>query len=216
MAIRISRRPARSAKAGRNSDWRHFFARDVISMPDKWEYPWFAAWDLAFHMIPFAVIDPDFAKSQLLLLLREWYTHPNGELPAYEFAFGDVNPPVHAWACWRVYKISALRGQRDELFLKRAFQKLLINFTWWVNRKDPTGKNLFSGGFLGLDNIGVFDRNQPLPDRRHARRSRRHRLDGVLLQHHARDGAGTGPQPTPPTKTSPPNSSSTSSPSPMP
>ena len=132
-------------------------------MPDKWEYPWFAAWDLAFHMIPFAVIDPDFAKAQLVLFLREWYAHPNGKIPAYEFAFDDVNPPVTAWACWRVYKISAARGHRDEFFLKRVFHKLLINFTWWVNRKDPSGKNLFSGGFLGLDNIGVFDRSQPLP-----------------------------------------------------
>ncbi len=155
--------PPPERKNGRNSDWRQLFARDVLSMPDKWEYPWFAAWDLSFHMIPFATLDPDFAKSQLLLLLREWYTHPNGELPAYEFAFGDVNPPVHAWACWRVYKISACRGERDTLFLKRAFTKLLINFTWWVNRKDPSGKNLFSGGFLGLDNIGIFDRSQPLP-----------------------------------------------------
>ncbi|HZL33917.1 MAG TPA: hypothetical protein VFC78_01325 [Tepidisphaeraceae bacterium] len=155
--------PPAQRKHGRNSDWRHVFARDVISMPDKWEYPWFAAWDLSFHMIPFATIDPAFAKEQLLLLLREWYTHPNGQLPAYEFAFGDVNPPVHAWACWRVYKITGARGQRDHLFLERAFQKLLINFTWWVNRKDPNGKNLFSGGFLGLDNIGMFDRSQPLP-----------------------------------------------------
>ncbi|HWE94763.1 MAG TPA: hypothetical protein VG269_12430 [Tepidisphaeraceae bacterium] len=156
-------KPPKVRKRGRNSDWRHVFARDVISMPDKWEYPWFAAWDLAFHMIPFATIDPDFAKGQLLLLLREWYTHPNGQLPAYEFAFNDVNPPVHAWACWRVYKITAARGQRDHLFLERTFQKLLINFTWWVNRKDPQGKHLFAGGFLGLDNIGMFDRNQPLP-----------------------------------------------------
>jgi hypothetical protein len=155
--------PPAIRKEGRNSDWRHLFARDVISMPDKWEYPWFAAWDLSFHMIPFAVIDPEFAKSQLILLLREWYTHPSGKMPAYEFAFGDVNPPVHAWACWRVYKISAARGHRDQDFLKRTFTKLLINFTWWVNRKDPSGKNLFSGGFLGLDNIGVFDRSQPLP-----------------------------------------------------
>ena len=155
--------PPPQRKTGRNCEWRHLFARDVLSMPDKWEYPWFAAWDLSFHMIPFAVIDPDFAKSQLVLLLREWYAHPSGKIPAYEFAFDDVNPPVHAWACWRVYKISAARGHRDELFLKRAFQKLLINFTWWVNRKDPTGKNLFAGGFLGLDNIGVFDRSQPLP-----------------------------------------------------
>ena len=132
-------------------------------MPDKWEYPWFAAWDLAFHMIPFARIDPHFAKEQLLLLLREWYMHPNGQIPAYEFAFGDVNPPVHAWACWRVYKMTGAKGKRDRLFLERAFQKLLLNFTWWVNRKDPEGRNLFAGGFLGLDNIGVFDRSRPLP-----------------------------------------------------
>ena len=132
-------------------------------MPDKWEYPWFAAWDLAFHMIPFARIDPDFAKQQLLLFLREWYMHPNGQIPAYEFAFGDVNPPVHAWAAWRVYKISGARGARDRGFLESVFQKLLLNFTWWVNRKDAEGNNLFSGGFLGLDNIGVFDRSQSIP-----------------------------------------------------
>jgi hypothetical protein len=148
---------------GRNSDWPHVFNRDVISMPDKWEYPWFAAWDLAFHMIPFARIDPHFAKEQLLLLLREWYMHPNGQIPAYEFAFSDVNPPVHAWACWRVYKMTGPKGRRDRVFLERAFHKLLLNFTWWVNRKDPDGHNLFAGGFLGLDNIGVFDRSQPLP-----------------------------------------------------
>jgi hypothetical protein len=147
----------------RNVDWQHLFNRDVISMPDKWEYPWYAAWDLAFHMIPFAKIDPEFAKSQLILLLREWYMHPNGQIPAYEFAFSDVNPPVHAWACWRVYKMTGPRGQRDRAFLARAFHKLLINFTWWVNRKDLDGNNLFSGGFLGLDNIGVFDRSSPLP-----------------------------------------------------
>jgi hypothetical protein len=155
--------PPAQRKCGRNSDWRHVFARDVISMPDKWEYPWFAAWDLAFHMVPFAHIDPDFAKEQLLLLLREWYTHPNGQLPAYEFAFGDVNPPVHAWSCWRVYKMTGTRGKRDRLFLERVFQKLMINFTWWVNRKDVQGKHLFAGGFLGLDNIGLFDRSRPLP-----------------------------------------------------
>ncbi len=148
---------------GRNSEWQHLYSRDVISMPDKWEYPWFAAWDLAFHMVPFAEIDPHFAKHQLELLLREWYMHPNGQLPAYEFAFGDVNPPVHAWAVWRVYKISAPRGKRDIAFLERCFHKLLMNFTWWVNRKDPRGKNIFAGGFLGLDNIGVFDRSKPLP-----------------------------------------------------
>jgi len=148
---------------GRNADWAHLFNRDVLSMPDKWEYPWFAAWDLAFHMIPFAAIDPTFTKEQLVLMLREWYMHPNGQIPAYEFAFGDVNPPVHAWACWRTYKVTAPRGKRDRLFLSRVFQKLLINFTWWVNRKDVEGKHIFSGGFLGLDNIGVFDRSQPLP-----------------------------------------------------
>jgi hypothetical protein len=148
---------------GRNSDWKHFFARDILSMPDKWEYPWFAAWDTAFHMIPFAAVDPDFAKDQLLLLLREWYMHPNGQLPAYEWNFSDVNPPVHAWAVWRVYKIADPKGERDVLFLERAFQKLLINFTWWVNRKDAEGRHVFGGGFLGLDNIGVFDRSHALP-----------------------------------------------------
>jgi hypothetical protein len=155
--------PPAGRLAGRNSEWPHIYNRDVISMPDKWEYPWYAAWDLAFHMIPFARIDPDFAKQQLLLFLREWYMHPNGQIPAYEFAFGDVNPPVHAWAVWRVYKMTGPRGKRDRLFLERAFQKLLLNFTWWVNRKDPEGRNLFAGGFLGMDNVGVFDRSQPLP-----------------------------------------------------
>ncbi|HVR34939.1 MAG TPA: glucosidase, partial [Methylomirabilota bacterium] len=152
-----------SRREGRNREWTHLFTRNVLSMPDKWEYPWFAAWDLAFHMIPFAKIDPQFAKYQLTLLLREWYMHPNGQLPAYEFNFSDVNPPVHAWAAWRVYKISAPPGRRDREFLESVFQKLLLNFTWWVNRKDVLGKNLFSGGFLGLDNIGVFDRSKPLP-----------------------------------------------------
>ncbi len=155
--------PPQRRHHGRNHDWRHLFNRDIISMPDKWEYPWYAAWDLAFHMIPMAAVDPEFAKSQLLLMLREWYMHPNGQIPAYEFALSDVNPPVHAWACWRVYKITGPRGGRDRGFLVRAFQKLLINFTWWINRKDVTGKHLFSGGFLGLDNIGVFDRSKPLP-----------------------------------------------------
>jgi hypothetical protein len=155
--------PPEARKHGRDSGWTHLYNRDVISMPDKWEYPWYAAWDLAFHMVPFARIDPHFAKEQLILLLREWYMHPNGQIPAYEWAFGDVNPPVHAWAAWRVYKITGRRGERDRLFLERVFQKLLINFTWWVNRKDPEGKNLFAGGFLGLDNIGVFDRSSELP-----------------------------------------------------
>jgi hypothetical protein len=147
----------------RNKEWGHLYSRDVLSMPDKWEYPWFAAWDLAFHMLPFARTDPAFAKEQLVLLLREWYMHPNGQIPAYEFALGDVNPPVHAWAAWRVYKMSGKRGSRDVAFLARVFQKLLLNFTWWVNRKDDEGNNLFAGGFLGLDNIGIFDRSQPLP-----------------------------------------------------
>ncbi len=155
--------PPEARKRGRNADWPHLFARDVISMPDKWEYPWFAAWDVAFHMIPMARIDPAFAKGQLNLLLREWYMHPNGQMPAYEWNFSDVNPPVHAWACWRVYKMTGGRGARDRVWLGRVFQKLLLNFTWWVNRKDPGGQHIFSGGFLGLDNIGVFDRSKPLP-----------------------------------------------------
>jgi hypothetical protein len=155
--------PPPSRTTGRNADWVHLYNRDVISMPDKWEYPWYAAWDLAFHMIPFARIDPAYAKEQLVLLLREWYMHPNGQLPAYEFNFNDVNPPMHAWACWRVYKMTAARGRRDRVFLSRCFQKLVISFTWWVNRKDLEGRNLFAGGFLGLDNIGVFDRSKPLP-----------------------------------------------------
>ena len=141
-------------------------------MPDKWEYPWYAAWDLAFHTIPLALVDPDFAKQQLVLLLREWYMHPNGQLPAYEWAFGDVNPPVHAWAAWRVYKIDRKRtGHGDRKFLERVFHKLLLNFTWWINRKDSEGKNVFQGGFLGLDNIGVFDRSSPLPTGGHVEQS---------------------------------------------
>ncbi|MEM6474329.1 MAG: glucosidase, partial [Planctomycetota bacterium] len=150
-------------KFGRNSDWRHLFNRDVISMPDKWEYPWYAAWDLAFHVVPIAHLDPKFAKDQMILFLREWYMHPSGQIPAYEWHLDDVNPPVHAWGVWQVYKASGPQGGRDREFLARAFQKLLLNFTWWVNRKDPRGKNIFSGGFLGLDNIGVFDRSKPLP-----------------------------------------------------
>jgi hypothetical protein len=148
---------------GRNHDWGHFHAKDILSMPDKWEYPWFAAWDTAFHMLPFCALDPAFTKHQILLLLREWYMHPNGQLPAYEWNFSDVNPPVHAWAVWRVYKIADPKGQRDLLFLEKAFQKLLLNFTWWVNRKDLDGRHVFGGGFLGLDNIGVFDRSHALP-----------------------------------------------------
>jgi hypothetical protein len=147
----------------KNNEWEHLYNRDIISVPDKWEYPWYAAWDLAFHMVAFARIDLAFAKQQLILMLREWYMHPNGQIPAYEFEFSNVNPPVHAWACWRVYQMGVEQGKPDRDFLKRAFAKLLINFTWWVNRKDALGKNLFSGGFLGLDNIGVFDRSAPLP-----------------------------------------------------
>jgi hypothetical protein len=156
--------PPEERKRGRNHDWIHFHARDILSMPDKWEYPWFAAWDTAFHMIHFAKIDPSFAKHQLLLLLREWYMHPNGQLPAYEWNLSDVNPPVHAWAVWRVYKIADSKNHRDIIFLERCFQKLLVNFTWWVNRKDADGNHVFGGGFLGLDNIGVFDRSHALPD----------------------------------------------------
>ena len=156
--------PPPERKKGRNHEWTHLYNADVISMPDKWEYPWYAAWDLAFHCIPLALVDSDFAKEQLTLMLREWYMHPNGQIPAYEWAFGDVNPPVHAWAAWRVYKIDKKRnGKGDRAFLQRVFHKLLLNFTWWVNRKDAEGMNIFQGGFLGLDNIGVFDRCAPLP-----------------------------------------------------
>jgi hypothetical protein len=157
--------PPRERRHGRNHDWEHLNNADIISMPDKWEYPWYAAWDLAFHCIPLAVIDPEFAKHQLVLLTREWYMHPNGQLPAYEWNFSDVNPPVHAWATWRIFQID--RKQRgdcgDLAFLERVFHKLMLNFTWWVNRKDAQGRNIFQGGFLGLDNIGVFDRSAPLP-----------------------------------------------------
>jgi hypothetical protein len=165
-------KPPGSRTKGRNREWKHLYNADVISMPDKWEYPWYAAWDLAFHCVPLALVDSDFAKEQLLLMLREWYMHPNGQLPAYEWAFGDVNPPVHAWAAWRVYKIEKKRrGEGDRHFLKRIFQKLLLNFTWWVNRKDADGMNIFQGGFLGLDNIGVFDRSAPLPTGGHIAQS---------------------------------------------
>jgi len=164
--------PPPERKYGRNSAWTHLYNADVISMPDKWEFPWYAAWDLAFHCIPLAMIDPDFAKEQLVLMLREWYMHPNGQLPAYEWAFGDVNPPVHAWAAWRVYKIEKrIRGKADREFLEKVFHKLLLNFTWWVNRKDPQGMNVFEGGFLGLDNIGLFDRSEPLPNGGHLEQS---------------------------------------------
>ena len=164
--------PPRERLNGRNRDWRHLYNADVISMPDKWEYPWYAAWDLAFHCVALAIVDPSFAKEQLILLLREWYMHPNGQLPAYEWAFGDVNPPVHAWAAWRVYKVEKKRrGSGDRRFLERVFHKLLLNFTWWVNRKDTAGRNVFQGGFLGLDNIGVFDRSAALPTGGHIEQS---------------------------------------------
>jgi hypothetical protein len=148
----------------RNSEWEHLVNFDILSMPDKWEYPWYASWDLAFHALALVLIDPDFAKRQLVLMTREWYMHPNGQLPAYEWSFSDVNPPVHAWAAWRVYKIDQKRGGKpDKEFLRGIFHKLLLNFTWWVNRKDHEGRNIFQGGFLGMDNISVFDRSRPLP-----------------------------------------------------
>ena len=156
--------PPKERMRGRNKHWHHLDSQDILSMPDTWEYPWFAAWDTAFHCLPLALIDAEFAKQQLDVMTREWYMHPNGQLPAYEWAFGDVNPPVHAWATWRIYKIERkMTGKGDRLFLERLFQKLLLNFTWWVNRKDTEGNNVFEGGFLGLDNIGVFDRSKPLP-----------------------------------------------------
>ena len=164
--------PPAERREGRNAAWRHLNNSEILSIPDKWEYPWFASWDLAFHTIPLALVDPQFAKDQLLLLLREWYMHPNGQLAAYEWAFSDVNPPVHAWAAWRVYKIEKrITGRSDRMFLEAAFHKLLLNFTWWVNRKDVEGHNVFQGGFLGLDNIGVFDRSKPLPAGGHLEQS---------------------------------------------
>ncbi|MGD9764205.1 MAG: glucosidase [Candidatus Binatia bacterium] len=156
--------PPRERRSGRNYQWEHLNNAEILSVPDKWEYPWYAAWDLAFHCIPLALVDPQFAKEQLILLGREWYQHPNGQMPAYEWAFGDVNPPVYAWAAYRVYKVCEREyGAADRDFLERVFHKLLLNFTWWVNRKDTQGNNVFEGGFLGLDNIGVFDRSAPLP-----------------------------------------------------
>src|SRR5208337_3940743 len=150
--------------APRNEHWHHMYNGDVISMPDKWEYPWYAAWDLAFHLLPLTLVDPDFGKQQLKLMLSERYMHPNGQIPAYEWNFGDVNPPVHAWSTIFTYRLEKAQcGQGDKEWLKSSFQKLLLNFTWWVNRKDRTGRNVFEGGFLGLDNIGVFDRSSPLP-----------------------------------------------------
>jgi hypothetical protein len=165
-------RPLQATSLAATVSGRIWMLTDIISMPDKWEYPWFAAWDLAFHCIPLAIVDPEFAKHQLDIMTREWYMHPNGQIPAYEWAFGDVNPPVHAWATWRVYKIEQKnKGKGDRAFLERVFQKLLLNFTWWVNRKDAEGSNVFEGGFLGLDNIGVFDRSAPLPTGGHIEQS---------------------------------------------
>ncbi|SDJ38853.1 hypothetical protein SAMN04487926_14720 [Paraburkholderia steynii] len=156
--------PPKGRRRGRNADWRHMCNGDIVSMPDKWEYPWYASWDLAFHAVAFAVVDPDFAKKQLQLLVKERYMHPNGQLPAYEWAFGDANPPVHAWATWRVYELDReITGVGDHEFLEVMFHKLLLNFSWWVNRKDADDRNIFQGGFLGLDNIGIFDRSSPLP-----------------------------------------------------
>ena len=164
--------PPPERKRGRNREWFHLYTDDILSMCDKWEYPWFAAWDLAFHCVTLAMIDADFAKYQLDVLTREWYMHPNGQIPAYEWAFGDVNPPVHAWATWRVYQIEQqMTGKSDRQFLERVFQKLMLNFTWWVNRKDAEGNNVFQGGFLGLDNIGVFDRSAALPTGGHINQS---------------------------------------------
>jgi hypothetical protein len=164
--------PPPQRRAGRNHDWQHVYNEDVISMPDKWEYPWYAAWDLAFHAIALALVDPEFAKAQLVLFLREWYMHPNGQIPAYEWNLGHVNPPVHAWAALGVYRMERRRREKgDRVFLERVFHKLLLNFTWWVNRKDAEGKNVFQGGFLGLDNIGLFDRSAPLPGGAHVEQS---------------------------------------------
>jgi len=156
--------PHRSSRVSRNRDWFHMINDDIISMPDKWEYPWYAAWDLAFHTLPISIVDPDFAKTQMHLMLRGRYLHPGGQIPAYEWNFSDVNPPVHAWATLFLHRTEqAMRGEADFKFLVAVFNKLLLNFTWWVNRKDRFGKNVFEGGFLGLDNIGVFDRSAPLP-----------------------------------------------------
>ena len=172
----------------RNAAWFHMLNHDVISMPDTWEYPWYAAWDLAFHCLPLAMVDPDFATSQLDLMLSQVYLHPSGQIPAYEWNFGDVNPPVHAFATLFMHSVAGHMGAVDLPFLRQSFTRLLLNFTWWVNRKDPTGKNVFEGGFLGLDNIGVFDRSAPLPERRPARAGRRHGVDGAVQPEHARAG----------------------------
>ena len=197
MAILASHRPPPERRHGRNAGWRHFDAADILSMPDPWEYPWFAAWDLAFHAITLAHIDPAFAKYQLLVLCREWFQHPNGALPAYEWSFDDVNPPVHAAAAYLVFGID---GRRDTGFLQRVFHKLLFNFTWWLNREDTEGNDLFSGGFLGLDNIGAFDRSH-LPAGGPARAVRRDGLDVPLLPLDAAHRARSWPSTTRRTRT---------------
>ena len=180
-------------RSSRNSEWFHMLNKDIISMPDKWEYPWYAAWDLAFHTLPLAIVDPDFAKQQMQLMLRGVYLHPSGQIPAYEWNFSDVNPPVHAWATLFLHRTEqALRGEVDIDFLKVAFNKLLLNFTWWANRKDRSGKNVFEGGFLGLDNIGVFDRSKPLPTGGPFGTGRRHVLDGPVLPEHGGTRGRTG------------------------
>ena len=189
--------PPAGHRTGRNAGWRHLDSFDVLAMPDPWEYPWFAAWDLAFHTITWAHLDPAFAKYQLLVLLREWFQHPNGALPAYEWSFDDVNPPVHALAAIRVFVID---GGTDLDFLKRVFHKLLLNFTWWLNRQDPDGNNLFGGGFLGLDNISPIDRSH-LPPGLQPGPGRRHRVDGVLLDRHADPGRHPRRTRTPSTRT---------------
>ena len=185
--------PSAPASSVRNVPWFHMIAGDVISMPDKWEYPWFAAWDLAFHCAPLSLVDVDFAKEQVELLLSTRYLHPNGQIPAYEWNFSDVNPPVTAWAALYVYEREAeIRGEGDREFLARVFERLLTNFTWWVNRKDPDDRNLFQGGFLGLDNIGDLRPLGAAARRRHARAGRRHRLDGALLPVDAADRGRAG------------------------
>ncbi len=197
--------PPESRKHGRNAGWRHFDAYDILSMPDPWEYPWFAAWDLAFQTVALAHIAPAFAKYQLVLMCREWFMHPNGAIPAYEWAFDDVNPPVHAWAALEVFLID---GGKDYAFLERVFQKLLLNFTWWVNRDDPEGNNVFQGGFLGLDNIGAVDRSHLPPG------VRLDQTDGTAwMAFYALTMLRIGlrsTRRTRSTKTSPPSSSSTS------